>query len=426
MKRLRILILLMLGAAFSTSAQTLDLPTAISKALANNYGVQSIQKTEEIANIRNTWGQAGRYPTISLGANGGANWQINDTNNSSTYSASASVDMNWIVFNGFSVRINKAILNANSEFAAGNVMLQFENTIYSVISAFYGILVQQELLEVNEKLMKLSEDRYEQSKLANELGTSGTYDLLQAQNSWLEDKSNFLNQEVTVKNAIRSLNYIMGETSNIIWTLDGDIEVGLNEYALADVQQKMYSSNRTLKNQYINQRLRAEETKLSNTAFMPTVSFNAGASTTWSDPENVSNPAMNVNPYANVALSYNIFNGKKNRIALESAKLNEEVEALNTEDIKLSLSNQLLQMMDSYSVNKELYTLAKEQEKAAALNLQISEDKYKSGAINSFNYRDVQVLYVNASVAKYTAMYNLVMSDIDLLQITGGIVTEYK
>ena len=56
--------------------------------------------------------------------------------------------------------------------------------------------------------------------------------------------------------------------------------------------------------------------------------------------------------------------------------------------------------------------------------MQISGDKVRAGTINSFNYRDVQLIYLSASLNRLSAVYNLIDADTALARITGGIVRE--
>jgi hypothetical protein len=42
--------------------------------------------------------------------------------------------------------------------------------------------------------------------------------------------------------------------------------------------------------------------------------------------------------------------------------------------------------------------------------------------INSFNYRDIQLIYLNASIRRLQAVYNLISSRTQLTRITGGFL----
>jgi len=60
---------------------------------------------------------------------------------------------------------------------------------------------------------------------------------------------------------------------------------------------------------------------------------------------------------------------------------------------------------------------------SAELNLEISKEKYLNGSINSFNFRDVQLIYLNAAFSRLSAVYNLIDAHTELLRLTGGILT---
>lgn len=94
--------------------------------------------------------------------------------------------------------------------------------------------------------------------------------------------------------------------------------------------------------------------------------------------------------------------------------------------MKHDLSNSLSNVYEYYLVRKELLEISKENLEAAQLNLQISKEKFENGAINSFNFRDVQNIYLNASVQDLEAIYNLIDAQTSLLRMTGTIIQEYE
>ena len=61
---------------------------------------------------------------------------------------------------------------------------------------------------------------------------------------------------------------------------------------------------------------------------------------------------------------------------------------------------------------------------AAEMNLQIAEEKYRTGAINSFNYRDIQLIYLNSAFRRLQAIYDLIDSHTNLTRLTGGFLDE--
>ena len=78
--------------------------------------------------------------------------------------------------------------------------------------------------------------------------------------------------------------------------------------------------------------------------------------------------------------------------------------------LEQALENQLAQEFELFEVRKELVVLAEENLKAAELNLELSKMKFENGSINSFNYRDIQILYFNTALNYQNSVFNLVQS----------------
>jgi outer membrane protein TolC len=410
--------------------QNLSLSDAIELGLENNYDLQIVRKSEEVTSVNNHWGSTGALPSVNFNLSGSENFNINSGEDYRTQAISPEVSLNWVVFDGFSAKITKARLEEMEQQSQGNTSVVIESTIQDIIVAYNACLLQKALLDVYQELSDLSEDRYKRTEDSKNMGASTTYEMLQAKTSWLEDQSNYLQQKVDYENTIRNLNYLLAVENDASWNLTSELETTMPHYQLDDLNARLLSNNQTLKNQYLNQSLLARETALAKSGYYPKLSLNTGLGNTWmnnhyseSTPTYTNNSA---DAYIGLSLSFNIFNGGNTRRSVQIAEINEASEQVQTAQMKHSLSNQLLQIYSNYNVQKAVLELANEQETTAKLNLDLSADKLKSGAINSFNYRDVQVVYMNAAIARLQATYNLIQSNTDLLRITGGIINEYE
>jgi len=94
-------------------------------------------------------------------------------------------------------------------------------------------------------------------------------------------------------------------------------------------------------------------------------------------------------------------------------------------ELSKTLSNQLKTRFDLFEIRKKLLMVAEASGVSTRLNLQIAEEKFKAGAINSFNYRDIQLRYLNSSISRLQAIYNLIDTETTLLRLTGGIIAAY-
>jgi outer membrane protein TolC len=424
------IIIIFLSLVNAQAQEQLSLSDAIRLGLENNYDLQIQRNSEEIAGINNTWGNTSIMPGIGFSVTGSQNFNFNNAENYRQQTIVPQLNLNWVFFDGFSARINKQTFDDLESLSQGNTAILVENTIQDIILAYNNCLLQNEMLEVFRELAELSEDRYERTLDSKNIGSGTTYESLQAKTSWLEDQSNYLQQKVTYENSVRTLNFALAVDNDATWNFVSGLTTDTPAYDIESLSLKMNSNNYTLKNQYLYQSLLAKETALAKSAYSPTLSLNSSIGNTdfgkyYSGP--TSNLTQNfTDAYVGITLSWNIFNGGTRKRSVEIAKIEEESASVQTSQIEHSLNNQLLQMYSNYQVQKAVFDLASEQEASAKLNLELSAEQLKNGNINSFNYRDVQIMYMNAAIAKFTAIYNVIQSNTDLLRITGGIINEYN
>ncbi len=399
----------------------LTLSVALETALENNYGIIISRADVEVAQINNNWGTAGRYPTIGFDATDRVGYELNSS--TTTNRVSAGVGLNWLLFDGFSVNITKSKLENLEDLTSGMFAVQVESTIEDIVLGYYYVLLQQERLQVLETVMQLSSDRYQYELKKQSLGGSVTYNVLQAKNVYLTDKANHMNQEVVVRNTVRNLNFFLGIEPTQIWSFDEVFAADSSDYIFGDLLTKMKSTNQILKNQYTALLLKENETSLRKASYYPTISMGAGIDYghNWA----MSGGTQNLNlgtltPYGSARISYDIYSAGVRKRSVEIARINEDVAKVEIDQMEHALTNELYNLSDYHSVQLELVTVADENLEAAELNMSISKEKYRSGVINSFNYRDIQLIYLYAALNRLQAVYNLISTNTQLTRITGG------
>jgi len=441
MRDIKIRILLVLLAFGSTGlwAQTgepLSLKGAIDIMLEKNFEIQIVEKNLESAKLDNNLGSAGFYPMIDVGAsqtNRYDNTKAIVTTNSRDEFVSNSIrpyaQLNWTLFNGFSARIAKAKFDLLEDLTEGNVALVVENKIQAVVLAYYQALLNVEKLNTIEKVKKLSRDRYDYVKTKQSFGSAVSYDVLQAQNAFLGDSTTFLLQQLEVKKSLLNLNLLLGVDKASEFYLTDDFTVLEADYDFATVEEQMLSSNKTITNQYINQEILKKNTDFSRTGLYPSLRVSGGSDYTnsgllYDGMTRTTSYAYDF--YANFSLSFNLFNGGKTRRAIQAAHIQEEIGQLEIDQMKQSLSNAMVTIFEMYSIRKQLLSVADLSLEKAKLNLELSTEKFKSGVINSFNFRDIQLVYINAEFSRLEAVYNLLDANTEILRLSGSIISEYE
>jgi outer membrane protein TolC len=424
---LKIIILLTIFIGPINAQNKLTLSDAINIGLENNYNLRISQKSVDISKENNSWGAAGRYPTIDISVASINRFDSSDESDVTTNNIAPSAQLNWTLFNGFRIFNTKSKLEDQFKLSKGLNAVAVENTVQSIIVAYFDVLLQKERLTVFEELESLSSDRYERTETSKEIGGAVTYEVLQAKTAWLEDRSGTLSQKLNYDNSIRALNLLIGEKEDKVYSELDDFTTEINDYNFTDLLNKMLSSNKTLKNQYLNEIISERDIDIARGGIYPRLSLSAGYDFLNSNRKVSGFPrikAESYDYYGNLNLSLNLFDGLNTRRSLEIAKIQSEISKIETEEITHSLTNVLTQLHELYNIQKDLLGVAEENLAAAKLNLQISEEKFKNGAINSFNFRDVQIIYLNASLQRLNSIFNLINTDTELARLTGSIITE--
>ncbi|MCX8490029.1 MAG: TolC family protein [Cyclobacteriaceae bacterium] len=460
--------LLLVTFSASPAQDTLSLARAVQIGLKNNFGVQIQQINVEAAKNNNTWGMAGRLPTINLiaGQNNNAIQRVpanpfaipglNITDN-----LLGQLDIQFTLFNGFAVKIAKQRLEQLETLSKGNATFVMENTVQSIILSYYQAVLEQERLQVLIKNRDFSKERYNYVRLKKSLGSAINFDVLQEQNNYLTDSANVLQQEIVVKNSVRNLNMLLNETINKTYQLSNPLEIENEEYRYEDLRDKMFSSNTNLRNQYISQELMNNATRNAQANMAPSLLLNVGATGSLDQQyaqfrprengtvvqntigylkndanqkvvqdqfasEYLTQTGNSYGGYANLSLRYTLFNGGQLRRAVDNAQLQEKIVKLNTDQLKANLENSLLVGHDLYNLRKQLVQIANVKLQAAELNLDLANERYKNGALSAIDLRIVQENYQQAALEKFAAIFSGLSSKLDLVRLTGGLVDKFQ
>jgi len=412
----------------------LTLNDAISLGLKQNYNITISEQELNIARNNNTPGAAGRYPSFDFRATQGNSFLNSESRTQEgvrdqmyTNYVSPVLTLNWTIFDGFRVNITKKNLEDLESLSEGFSALVVQNTIQAIILAYNNLLLQQEKLAVFDELKSLSRDRLLYMKTRQEFGSAVTFDVLLANDNYLTDSVNYLQQESSIRNAALLLKLLLALDDTTEVALTDSFSVKLETYDFEDLKHKMFSNNRTLLNQYLNQKIYENSTELAQSSKYPELFLTSGAvyaTTRQRVVNDEASTAYSFGYYANFTLRFNIYNGGATRRAFQNAVINENIGLIEIEQMRKNLGNQLHNQYDQFLIRKKLLTVAESSQQSAGLNLQIAEERFKSGAINSFNYRDVQLSYLNASIRRLEAIFNLISTETDILRLTGGIVSE--
>jgi outer membrane protein len=416
----------------------LSLGQAIAIGLRNNYDLRIAELEQRQAAANNAWGNAGALPRLDLNLNGRyfrsqnpASFFVGNQN------ISPGLSLSWTVFDGFAMFANKQRFELLEAESAGNAAVVVENTIQAIVLAYYNALLQQQELKVRKEILSTSQRRLEYEEFRREVGSTSTFDLLQFKTAVITDSAAVVTQRLALRNTIRSLNLLMQEPIQTRYVLTDTLETRFESYQLGDLQEKMLGNNHNLQNQYLRQQVRRQETRSAQAAYWPSLSLGANANltkgTTLFANRDTLNPEAGptlapvdwASDYAfSFTLSFTIFDGFNRQRQMQLAQLNEAIAATSSRQLEQSLTNELSVVYDNYEAQRQILGLQSESARYARRNLDLANDRFESGLINTFDFRQVQLQYLDTELERLRVLRDLNASETDLVRLVGGLVRE--
>ncbi|MFK7921873.1 MAG: TolC family protein [Bacteroidia bacterium] len=436
MKKLSLSIILLLAIGSVLAQEPLSMSEAVGRGLSNNYSIQIAALDQSVAANNNDWGAAGRYPTLTFSLPG----TFNRSQNPGSFLAgrqnlNGNLALDWVLFDGFAIQANKARFALLEEQSAGNAAVVIENNVQAIVLAYQNVLLAEAQLNVLEEVLESSKERAAYESYRRDLGTGSTFELLQFQTAVLTDSTNVISQLLNVRNTRRNINMLMGDPVDKVFIFTDSLATNYQMYDLADLEDRMLASNNSLQNQYLNQRLRAEETRLAKAALYPTVGINANANYSYGvvnlrnrDPDTqeefpiIPNQVSAFDYTAGFSIRFNLYNGGNVKRQIENAQINQEIALLQRDELALNLKNELSVQFDNYRARRELLALQTENQRLANENLALATERFQSGLMNSLDYRTIQLQSLNAQFGRLTALRDIKESETEIIRLIGGLI----
>ena len=416
---------------FAKGQERLTLQEAITIAMQNNYDIKIGKNNVAIAKNNANIGNAGMLPSLTGSySNGGS---IQNTRQTPATGADRVItgarstnndigaDLNWTVFDGFSMFANYERLKELQKQGEVTSRLAILTTIADVINAYYDVVRQQKLVIAADSAIDISVFREKIAKTKLQLGRGSKLDVLTAQVDYNTDTSNYLQQKNLLQVAKVRLNQLMVRNVNLTFDVENDISIdqALVYSQLAELAEKQ---NPNVQNAFINQRVAALNLKSIKGARYPVISLNSGYSRTNSTSPTGFNQKFAANGFTyGVGASLNIFNGFLQRQQERNAKIDIENSTLNLEKTKLDVSTQLLTAYQNYSTYLDLVKLEQRNVDIAKENLDITLAKYRLGSIAPLELREAQRNSIDAQNRFIEMQYQAKLAEITLKEISGNI-----
>lgn len=423
--------ILLFFSANNYSQQKLLLSEAIKTALEKNYDIRLVKSDAAISDNNYSLGNAGFLPQIdATGSQTKKNYnsqQVNsgvttETNNAGTTTTLAGISLNWTLFDGFKMFISFSKLRDYKELGDIKLRAQIEATVSDVINKYYDLVRQKYNYKVAKEGISISEERVRLTDDKLSVGSASRFDLLNAKVDLNADKSNLLNQELTINSLKVEMNLLLAQNGNVDFDVEDMIE--MKESLLFDqLKESAFKNNVDIQQAEKSKSLASSDIGLAFGDFLPKISLSGG----WNYEKDAYTTGTlsnykNYGYYYGLNLSWNLFNGLKTVTAYQNAFINLDKNSINLEYTKSEVESNLLLTFKSYRMNIEILNLEEENVATAKENLDLGMERLKLGSISQIEFREVQKNYIAAESRYSNAKYKAKMSEVELLKQSGTLL----
>ncbi len=427
----------------SNGQEELSAKEAVLKALENNFQMRIAEKQVDIAEKNNTWSEAGLFPSVDLSASLN-NTVIDNTNNPFTFTpgliynraVSPGITANWNIFTGMGVKISKDRLEQLENQSNGNANTILENTAFDVLSAYYNCLMQRTQLENLIDLFKTTKKQVKYEEKRTELGQANKLSLAQVQNQFYSDSINIIQQEVIYENALRNLMLLMNVEpekirNGIFPILTDSLKIEIEPIDQEEVLKSVTENNQNLKNQMINEQLQRTSTQLQRSFLYPTLNLQMGASPNFGNIRSLSDnnlqaETQQINYFANLSLRYSLFNNWKDKRAVEVSKIQEEITAMNTLELKNQLVATTVNLTEQYMVRNKLVDVAATNVNYAQQAFDLGLKRFELGGINSIDLAQLRSALLNAKLNYTNLLFQRIQTYLEIYRTSGNLLLTYS
>ena len=412
--------------------ELLTLDKAIELALHNTFSIAIVKTNLTIASNNNTIGNAGYLPQVYFNASN----NLSSVNTKQEYSSGLSIDrqgvsssniasglvFNWTLFDGlkmFATKERLAQLQAQGEL---NVKIEIENTLSRLITIYYNVVRQDQLIKAMLESEKVSEERIRIAQKKLDIGSASKLDLLQAKVDLNTQRSSILKLKADLRNYKAALNQLVARDSETEFNVNDTIPLSYKP-SYADLKSTLPKQNDSIlfaqKNILISNQVLHEVNALRLPQLGVTAAYN------FSKTNNQVGFALvnqNLGWNGGFTLYWNLFNGLKTDILHRNAQQAIMISKFQLDQTQRQVETSLLKAWNNYQYASEALELENENSQVARENLTVAVERFRLGNATNVDLNLAQKSFEDAISRQVAARYDAKVAETTLMKLNGELV----
>lgn len=416
-------------------AWTLD--KCIEYAKEQNISIQQQKISQQQADEELKQAKAAFWPTLSLSTGHTLSNRPNQ-DPTNTYNGNVGISAGWVVYDG-TRRSNIELSKVSTQMAQLNTQ-QIENQIVEQLLLLYvQTIYAKEAIEVNRAMLEASQAAEQRGAERLKVGDINKSDYVQLQAQVAQDNYNLVSAQTQYDNYLLQLKQLLelestDELTLVSSTYSDDVVLS----AIPDLEQ-VYQAALTLRPEMQSTQLEIEQAdlnlKVAKAGYYPTVNLSASSGTSWSHTLGSSNNSYMVDLNSNsntftdnwsntigVNISIPITQNRRNKTAVEKAKLSKATATLSQADEKKTLRKTIETLWLDANSNQQQYIAAQQQTAATQASYDLIAEQFAQGLKTATDLMTQKATLLQAEQSmlqsKYMALYS-----ISMLQLYQGTDT---
>lgn len=432
MRKLILLLFIgMVSAEAGFSQKRLSLSDAVAIALKNSYDIQLAKNNLEIAGINNYVGVAGGLPTVTATVNDvenitSINQKFPDPARNITRTGVASNNLNTnitagiLLFNGFRVKAAQQRLQVLQKMNQDMLNAQIQATMASVITNYYDVVRQQNLLSTIDKSIEVSQQRIDIINSRKEVGLANNADLYQAQidlNALVQSKQA---QQLIIdqgKTNLLSLLFVSPDSAVIINdTIVVDEKINFSQLKnLALKNPQILAAEQQIK---INELIERETAALRVPTLRATTGFNL---TNTKSAAGFILENRTYGPFLGINLAIPIYNGLINKKQLQVAEINTRNAKVQRDQFLLNIETGAVRTYQAYTNTLAQLKTAKQNQLLSKQLLDLVMQRFQLGQATIVDVKLAQQSFENESYRLVNLSFTAKVAEVELKRLANII-----
>lgn len=426
--------LLLLSQSTECAAKQWSLRDCIDYALANNIKLQKakIQEYSALEDVKQS--QSALLPSLNLSTSQNMNYTpwpqqgratvadgyVQSSVDKVYYNGSYSLMGNWTVWNGNKNRNNVKLNKLAVEQARLDSATTANSVLEQIAQLYVQILYSNEAISVTKESLKTSQTNEQRGKTMVEVGKMSRADLAQLTAQRAQDEYAIVEAESNLRNYKRQLKELLQITNDE--EFDVAVPSTTDDMALEAVPalNDVYTASLEQRPEIKNAKLGIESCdlgiKVAKAGRMPTVSLNAGVTTSTSSMgDNAWGTQMknNFSLGGGVTVSIPIFDNRQTKTAVNKAKLQKQSYLLDLQDKQTTLYSTIENYWLQAVTNQNKFKAARISTESAQASYELLSEQFKQGLKNTVELMTGKTNLLQAQQnelqSKYLAILNLNM-----------------